>query len=70
MSDVIAPMGGKILKLSVAVGDTVSEDDEVAVLEAMKMEMPIVAPEDGEVKEIKVSEGDSVDAEHVLMVIG
>jgi acetyl-CoA carboxylase biotin carboxyl carrier protein len=69
VADVTAPMGGKIIKLTVAVGDSVSEDDEVAILEAMKMEMPIMSPADGEVKEIKVAEGDAVDADQVLMVI-
>jgi biotin carboxyl carrier protein len=62
-------MGGKIIKLSVAVGDSVAEEDEVAILEAMKMEMPIMSPADGEVKEVKVAEGDTVDADQVIMVI-
>jgi acetyl-CoA carboxylase biotin carboxyl carrier protein len=69
VADVTAPMGGKIIKLSVAVGDSVAEDDEVAILEAMKMEMPIMSPADGEIKEVKVAEGDAVDADQVLMVI-
>jgi acetyl-CoA carboxylase biotin carboxyl carrier protein len=41
----------------------------VAVIEAMKMEMPILAPADGTVKEIKVKKGDSVEADQVLMII-
>jgi biotin carboxyl carrier protein len=36
-------MVGKIVKVDVKVGDKVAEDDQVAILEAMKMEMPIVA---------------------------
>jgi len=63
-------MGGKVLSVNVAVGDAVSEDDEVAILEAMKMEMPIAAPEGGQVKEIKIKEGDSVDADQVMIVLG
>ena len=70
MADIVAPMGGKVLSVNVAVGDAVSEDDEVAILEAMKMEMPISAPEGGEVKEIKIKEGDSVDADQVMIVLG
>ncbi len=70
MSDVVAPMAGKIIKLMVAVGDSVQEDDEVAVLEAMKMEMPIVAPASGTIKEIKASEGASVEADQVIIVLG
>ena len=51
------------------VGDTVKEDDEVAVIEAMKMEMPIVTYSEGTVKEIKVAKGDSVEADQVLLII-
>ena len=39
------------------VGDAVKEDEELVILEAMKMENPIVAPSNGTVKEIKVKEG-------------
>ena len=69
MSDVMAPMAGKIIKVLVNVGDTVQEDDEMAILEAMKMEMPIVAPGSGTVKEVKTSEGDNVEADQVIMVL-
>ncbi len=70
MSDVLAPMGGKIIKVLVSVGEAVSEDDELAILEAMKMEMPIVSPASGTVKEIKVQEGATVQADDVIMVLG
>jgi acetyl-CoA carboxylase biotin carboxyl carrier protein len=53
----------------VNVGDSVHEDDEVAVIEAMKMEMPILTDTDGTVKEIKVNKGDSIEADQVLMII-
>ena len=69
MSDVTAPMAGKIMEVKVEVGATVNENDEVVILEAMKMEMPIVAPASGTVKEIKCEKGDSVAADDVLMVI-
>ena len=62
-------MGGKVIKISVNVGDSIAEDDEVAVLEAMKMEMPILAEEDGTVAEVKVSAGQTVEAEQVLVVL-
>jgi biotin carboxyl carrier protein len=62
-------MGGKVIKVSVNVGDSIAEDDEVAVLEAMKMEMPILAEEDGTVAEVKVSAGETVEAEQVLVVL-
>jgi biotin carboxyl carrier protein len=51
------------------VGDKVSEDDQVAVLEAMKMEMPVVAPVSGTVKEVCVAPGQEVEAEAVIAVI-
>jgi len=69
LAEIKAPMGGKVIKVSVNVGDSIAEDDEVAVLEAMKMEMPITAEEDGTVAEVKVSAGQTVEAEQVLIVL-
>jgi len=69
-NEVLAPMTGKILKILVNVGDAVSADDEIIILEAMKMEHPILVDEDGTVKEIKVKAGDAVEADAVLAVIG
>jgi len=62
-------MAGKIIDVKVEVGDMVNEDDELLILEAMKMEMPIVAPASGKVKEIKCKKGDAVAADDVLVVI-
>ncbi len=67
---VTVPMVGKIVSISVKVGDQVKEDDPVAVLEAMKMEMPIVAPVSGTIQEIKVAPGQEVEAEAVIAIIG
>ncbi len=69
MAEIKAPMGGKVIKVSVNVGDSIAEDDEVAVLEAMKMEMPILSEEDGTVAEVKVAAGQTVEAEQVLVVL-
>ena len=69
MVQIVAPMGGKVVKISVKPGDSLSEDDEVAVLEAMKMEMPIVAEEDGTVAEVKVAAGQTVEAEQVIITL-
>ena len=66
---VTVPMVGKIVSVSVKVGDKIKEDDQVAVLEAMKMEMPVVAPVTGTVKEIRVAPGQEVEAEAVIAVI-
>ena len=62
-------MVGKILKIEKKVGDHVEEDEVVMVMEAMKMEIPIVAPAGGTLKEIKVSPGQAVEAEQALAVI-
>lgn len=66
---IAAPMQGTVAKVSVAVGDTVSQGDTVCVLEAMKMENNIAADKDGEVTEIKVSAGQAVSAGDLLVVI-
>jgi biotin carboxyl carrier protein len=68
-TEVTVPMVGKIVNVLVAVGDKVNEDDQIATLEAMKMEMPIVAPTGGVVKEIKVAAGQEVEADAVLAII-
>jgi acetyl-CoA carboxylase biotin carboxyl carrier protein len=62
-------MAGKVIDVKVNVGDTVNEDDDLIILEAMKMEMPIVAPASGTVKEVKCKKGDSVGADDVLVVV-
>jgi biotin carboxyl carrier protein len=69
VAEVKAPMGGKILDVKVSVGDAVSDGDEVVILEAMKMELPIVAEASGSVKEIKCAKGDAVEADAVLLVL-
>ena len=68
-TSVTVPMVGKIVSVSVKVGDKIKEDEQVAVLEAMKMEMPVVAPITGTVKEICVAAGQEVEAEAVIAVI-
>jgi len=62
-------MIGKIVRVDVKVGDKVNEDDTIAVLEAMKMEMPIVAPVSGVIKEIRVQPGQDVDTDAVIAII-
>ena len=69
MSEITAPMGGKVIDVKVNVGDTVNENDEVVILEAMKMELPVVAAEPGTVKEIKCNKGDAVEAEAILVIL-
>jgi len=69
VSEITAPMGGKIIDVKVKAGDEVNEGDEVIILEAMKMELPVVASEAGTVKEVKCNNGDAVEADAVLVVL-
>jgi len=62
-------MPGTITEILVSVGDSVKADEELVILEAMKMENPIVAPVTGKVKEIKVAEQDKVNTNQVLVVL-
>jgi glutaconyl-CoA/methylmalonyl-CoA decarboxylase subunit gamma len=64
-----APMPGKILSVKVKVGDIVKEDDELCILEAMKMENPIVAPLSGKVIDIRVAANSMVETGQVIAVI-
>jgi acetyl-CoA carboxylase biotin carboxyl carrier protein len=68
--DITASITGNVWKILVKVGDEVEEDDEVAILESMKMEIPIESPDDGTVAEIKIVEGQSVTEGDVLFVLG
>ncbi len=67
--EITAPMSGNIWKVHVKVGDKVVYEDELMILEALKMENPIYAPQDGTVAELKVAEGAEVEANQVLMVL-
>ena len=64
-----AEMPGKVVKVNVAAGDSVSEGQGVVVVEAMKMENEIPSPIDGVVKELAVAEGDTVEAGALLFTI-
>ncbi len=66
---VAAPMPGKVLEIRVAVGDTVTAGQVVAVLEAMKMENHLAVAHDGVVSEVRVSVGDQVDKDMLLLVV-
>ena len=66
----LAPMPGKILDIKVNVGDAVSENQVVIILEAMKLENEIVAVKAGTVKAIHVQAGATVNAGEALITIG
>lgn len=68
--EIVAPLPGIILKVLVKEGDSVSEGQPVAIMEAMKMENEIESPVSGKVEKILVSEGENVLENAVIMKIG
>ena len=69
MAQVEAHITGTIWKIECAVGDQIEEGDTVAILESMKMEMPVEAEDSGKVVEILCEEGQSVSEGDVLVVL-
>jgi acetyl-CoA carboxylase biotin carboxyl carrier protein len=67
--EVRSPLAGNVWNVLVEVGATVQEDDELVIVEALKMENPVYAPCGGTVKEVKVKKGDKVAEDDVLVVI-
>ncbi len=65
--EVVAPMPGTVIRVHVAVGDEVASRDPLVVVEAMKMEMPLLAPHGGVVQAVHVAEGDTVARGQVLV---
>ena len=64
--EVSASVPGKVFKVEASVGQAVKAGDPIIILEAMKMEIPVVAPEDGTIASIDVSVGDAVESGDVL----
>jgi len=66
---ITAQMPGKISKVNVAVGDRVSEGQNLLVVEAMKMENDINSPIEGKVSEVAIREGETVETGARLVVV-
>ncbi len=64
---VTSPMPGTVMKITTAVGQHVTKDQKLLILEAMKMESPVYAPCDGTVASILVKEADAVVEGQVLV---
>ena len=64
-----AGAAGKVFKIEANVGQAVKKGDAVVIIEAMKMEIPVVAPEDGTVASIDVAVGDAVEAGALLATL-
>ena len=69
MPDIEAHITGTVWKIECEVGDHVEEGDTVAILESMKMEMPVEAEDPGVVTEIKCAEGQPVSEGDTLVVL-
>ncbi|MCI9167855.1 MAG: acetyl-CoA carboxylase biotin carboxyl carrier protein subunit [Dorea sp.] len=67
--EVKAGAAGKVFKIEANVGQSVKKGDPVVIIEAMKMEIPVVAPEDGTVASIDAAVGDPVEAGAVLATL-
>ncbi len=66
MSEIRAPITGNVWKILVAVGDEVAADDVVAILESMKLEIPVEADGGGSVIRVLVGVGDPVAEDDVM----
>ncbi len=64
--EVTASVPGKVFKVEAKVGQSMNAGDTIVVLEAMKMEIPVVAPEAGTVASIDVAVGDAVESGDIL----
>jgi acetyl-CoA carboxylase biotin carboxyl carrier protein len=60
MATVDAHITGTVWTVEVSVGDTIEEGDVIAVLESMKMEMPVESEVDGTIAEVLCATGDAV----------
>jgi acetyl-CoA carboxylase biotin carboxyl carrier protein len=67
--EVRAPMVGKIIEIAVETGAAVEADDDLVVIESMKMEIPVGAPGGGSVASIHVSVGDIVQEGDLLVIL-
>jgi biotin carboxyl carrier protein len=68
-TSVVAPITGIVWKILVTVGDSVTPDQTVILIESMKMEVPVHSPSAGTVETIAVSPGDSVEDGETLVTL-
>ena len=69
MKKILSPVAGNVFRIQVTPGDRVALDDEVMLIESMKMELPVLAEVSGEVKQILVVQGDSVKEGQALLLL-
>jgi acetyl-CoA carboxylase biotin carboxyl carrier protein len=69
MKQIVSMMAGVVVEILVKSGDEVTDGMDVAILESMKMQLPVASGESGKVHEIKVAVGDFVNEGDALMVL-
>ena len=69
VTEIVSEMVANVLEVQVAVGAEVSIGDEVALLESMKMEIPVISEVAGIVLAVKVAAGDVVQEGTVLLTL-
>ncbi len=67
--EIKAGAAGKVFKIEVEVGQSVKKGDTVVIVEAMKMEIPVVATQDGTVASVNVTEGAAVESGALLATL-
>lgn len=69
MVEIIMPMPGKLVAVKVEIGQKVEEDEDLVIIEAMKMEMPVVATKDGTIREVICKVGEAYQMGDVLILL-
>ena len=69
MAKLESPIAGKIFQIMIEVGQAITDEDELMIIEAMKMENPVFSDDAGTVKEILVKVGDTVVEGQALAII-
>jgi pyruvate carboxylase subunit B len=69
-TEVKSPLPGVVLRVLKSAGDTVEENEEIIVIEAMKMETPIKAPVAGTITSVAVSQGDKIQTDQIMATVG
>ena len=68
-TDIKSPAVGSVLEILVSPGDAVTTDQELLIIESMKVEIPVVAPRDGTVASLAVAEKDQVAENDTLLTL-
>jgi acetyl-CoA carboxylase biotin carboxyl carrier protein len=70
VAEIRAPITGSVWKVLVGEGDRVTFGDEVAIIESMKLEIPVEAEDEGTVRRVLVGDGESVAEGQTMIELG